>query len=71
MSGRFLLVPMMLAIGWASLPYVGQSWAILEGSAEVSGLPAIFLLKTLLPVFAVLMLVAGCVRLVRLNRRPK
>lgn len=65
----FLLLPMMLAIGWASLPYVGQSWAILEGSTEVSGLPGIFLLKTLLPVFAVLMLASGFVRLVQLSRR--
>ena len=70
LGALFLLVPMMLAIGWASLPYVGQSWAILEGSAEVSGLPGIFLLKTLLPVFAVLMLAAGFVRLVRLSGRP-
>ena len=65
----FLLIPMMVAIGWASLPYVGQSWAILEGSTEVSGLPGIFLLKTLLPVFAGLMLLAGLVRLIRLYGR--
>lgn len=65
----FLLTPMMLAIGWTSLPYVGQSWAILEGSAEVSGLPGIFLLKTLVPTFACLMLAAGFVRLFRSSGR--
>ena len=65
----FLLIPMMLAIGWTSLPYVAQSWSILEGSTEVSGLPGIFLLKTLLPIFACLMLMAGLVRLVRRSGR--
>ncbi|MEP1209607.1 MAG: TRAP transporter small permease subunit [Rhizobiaceae bacterium] len=60
-----LLLPMMAAILFASLPYVAQSWAIAEGSTEVSGLPGLFLLKTLLPVFAALMLLAGLLRLIR------
>ena len=60
-----LLLPLMLVITIVSLPYVGQSWAILEGSTEVSGLPGLFLLKTLLPVLAILMLLTGYVRVVR------
>lgn len=55
----FLLFPMMSAIFLSSLGYVVESWSILEGSTEVSGLPGKFLLKTLIPVFAVLMVVAG------------
>ncbi|MEP0941863.1 MAG: TRAP transporter small permease subunit [Rhizobiaceae bacterium] len=68
LGSLFFLAPMMIAIGWTSLPYVAQSWRIYEGSAEISGLPGLYLLKTLLPVFALLMLLAGLVRLVRLIR---
>lgn len=61
----FLLVPMMLAILIASSGYVSESWSVFEGSAEVSGLPGVFLLKTLLIVLPLLMLVAGLAFLVR------
>jgi len=62
------LLPMMAAILIASVPYVSQSWAIWEGSTEISGLPGLFLLKTLLPVFAALLFLAGLVRLWHLDR---
>ena len=65
----FLLIPMMLAIIVTSVPYVLQSWSILEGSTEVSGLPGLFLLKSVLPVFALLMLIAGVMRLRQLYGR--
>ncbi len=55
----FCLAPMMLAILIFSIPYVAESWSILEGSQEVSGLPGKFLLKSLIPIFALLMLLAG------------
>ena len=54
-----LLAPLMVVILVSAFPYVAASWSILEGSAEISGLPGLFLLKTLLPVFAASMLVAG------------
>ncbi|RAN38238.1 TRAP transporter small permease subunit [Hyphomonas pacifica] len=38
---------------------LARSWALFEGSRESDGLPLLFLFKTLLPVFAVLMLVQG------------
>lgn len=38
---------------------LARSWALLEGSRESDGLPLLFLFKTLLPAFAVLMLVQG------------
>ncbi|NKB51881.1 MAG: TRAP transporter small permease subunit [Rhizobiaceae bacterium] len=64
-----LLLPMMATIFVTSLPYVQQSWLIAEGSPEVSGLPGLFLLKTLLPVFAILMVLAGLTCLSRLKQR--
>ena len=54
-----LLLPMMLTITYYSLPYVQASWAIFEGSAELSGLPGLFLVKSLIPLFSILMVLAG------------
>ena len=42
------LLPFCLALLWLSLPYVGRSIAILERSRETSGLPLVFVLKTLI-----------------------
>ena len=44
----FLLLPFMLFITWASWQYILDSWAVLEGSREAGGLPAVFLLKSLI-----------------------
>ena len=60
-----LLLPFTGAILWFSLPYVARSWAILERSREASGLPLVFLLKTLIPVFAVLLVLQGVAQIVR------
>jgi len=60
-----LLLPFMLLLLWFSLPYVSRSWAILERSRETSGIPAVFLLKTLIPLFALLMLLQGVSQAIR------
>jgi TRAP-type mannitol/chloroaromatic compound transport system permease small subunit len=54
-----LLLPFMLVLIWLSVPYAARSWAILEHSQEASGLPIVFVLKTLIPIFAVLMALQG------------
>ena len=54
-----LLLPFMAVLAWFAMPYVGRSWAIFESSRETSGLPVVFLLKTLIPVFALLMALQG------------
>ena len=51
----FLLLPFAAALLWFSVPYVTRSWDILERSRETSGLPLVFLLKTLIPAFAFLL----------------
>lgn len=53
------LLPVAALIFLTSLPYVAQSWRVAEGSAEVGGLPGIYLLKTLIPVMAVLLFAQG------------
>jgi TRAP-type mannitol/chloroaromatic compound transport system permease small subunit len=54
-----LLLPFMLVLLCLSAPYAMRSWAILEHSQETSGLPIVFLLKTLIPLFAILMALQG------------
>lgn len=46
-------MPVAATILWVSWDYVAQSWHIQEHSTEADGLPGVFLLKTLIPVFAV------------------
>ena len=60
-----LLLPFALVLLILSSPYVARSWAILEGSRETSGLPAVFLLKTLIPLFAALLGLQGIAQAIR------
>jgi len=47
------LVPTCILIIWVSWPYAKASWAVLEGSPEGRmGIPAVFLLKSLIVLFA-------------------
>lgn len=54
-----LLLPVSVFIFVTSLPYVAASWRVLEGSSEVGGVPAVFLLKTLIPLTAALLFLQG------------
>ena len=60
-----LLLPLMLVLLYFSAPYVARSWAILETSRETSGIPAVFLLRTLIPLFALLMALQGVAQAIR------
>jgi len=60
-----LLLPMAGLILWMSVPYATRSWAILERSQETSGLPFVFLLKTAIPLFAVLVILQGIAEAIR------
>ena len=43
------LLPFSLVVGISSWDYVTESWSIFETSAESEGIPAVYLLKTLIP----------------------
>ena len=60
-----LLLPFALALLFLSWGYAGRAWRILEGSRETSGLPAVFLLKTLIPLFAGLLALQGLAQALR------
>ena len=59
------LMPFAAALALLSTPYVERSWAILEHSRESSGLPFVYLFKTLIPVFAVLLGLQGIAQAIR------
>lgn len=61
----FLLFPTCYVVSHYSLPYVANSWAVFEGSKEAGGLPGVFLLKTVIPIFAVLLGLQGVSTLIR------
>ena len=61
-----LLIPAMAALLYWSWPSVANSWAILEGPISVGGIPASFLLKSLIPAFCVLLIVQSVACLLRL-----
>ncbi len=54
-----LLLPMVLIVFLVSLEYVASSWGKLEQSREAGGLPGLFLLKTVIPVFCLLLGLQG------------
>jgi TRAP-type mannitol/chloroaromatic compound transport system permease small subunit len=53
------LVPSALFIMWISWDYVSVSWRIREGSAESSGLPYVYLLKSTILLLPALLLLQG------------
>jgi len=58
--GTYLtLIPMCLLILWTTTGYIDSAWRILESSRESDGLPLVFLLKTAIPLFAVMMILQG------------
>ncbi len=59
------LIPSMLFITWISWDYVSVSWRIRESSAESSGLPFVFLLKSAILVLPALLLLQGVSELIK------
>jgi len=60
-----LLAPALVLLLYWSWPMVERSWAIREGPISVGGIPAAFLLKSLVPAFCILLLIQGSSALIR------
>jgi len=65
MGAIVFLAPFAIVLTKLSIPYVARSWAVLERSREASGLPFVYLLKTLIPLFAVLIGLQGVAQAIR------
>jgi TRAP-type mannitol/chloroaromatic compound transport system permease small subunit len=50
----FLAIPLLILLFDRSLPLIFRSWVNLEKSAEAGGMEGVFLLKTVIGVFAIL-----------------
>jgi len=62
-----LFFPFVVMVLWFSLPFVAYSYRIAEVSDAPGGLPLRWAIKGLLPVSMLLLLVAGCSRLLRVT----
>ena len=65
LGALLFLLPFAAVLAALSLPYVERAWSILERSREASGLPFVYLLKTLIPVFALLIGLQGVAQALR------
>jgi TRAP-type mannitol/chloroaromatic compound transport system permease small subunit len=68
------LLPFCGYVLYESLPYLHGSWRIGERSREAGGLPALYLLKAVIPVMAILLAVQGVaivLRCIAILRRPE
>ena len=59
------LFPWLAVLAVTSTPFVLSSWSIREASSTAGGLPAVYLLKTLIWVFCALLFLQGLALLVR------
>lgn len=58
-------LPLCMVIALGSLGYVSESWQILESSPEPGGIPAVFLLKSLIPAMAALLALQALTEIAR------
>lgn len=58
-GATLLLVPTCLLLLFHGFPYVADSWTVFEGSKEAGGIPAVFLLKTVILLGAVFLGLQG------------
>lgn len=65
LGGIIFLLPFCAFILGVSWQYVAGSWAIMESSPEPGGIPAVFLLKTLIPLMAVNLFCQGLAEVLR------
>jgi TRAP-type mannitol/chloroaromatic compound transport system permease small subunit len=65
LGALLFLLPFAGVLVVLSIPYAERSWAILERSPEASGLPFVYLLKTLIPLFALLIGLQGVAQAMR------
>jgi TRAP-type mannitol/chloroaromatic compound transport system permease small subunit len=65
LGGIVFLLPLCATILVISWGYVADAWAIRESSPEPGGIPFMYLLKTLLPLMAINLAIAGMADIVR------
>jgi TRAP-type mannitol/chloroaromatic compound transport system permease small subunit len=72
-GATLMVLPWMAVMAWLVVPWIVDSWSMGEGSGMPGGIPAVYLLKAMLLVMAVLLsmqAVALAARSVHTLRRP-
>lgn len=59
LGSLFLLLPVCAFIAFISWDYVSTSWSYYEGSRDAGGIDGVFLLKSLIPLMALLLFLQG------------
>jgi TRAP-type mannitol/chloroaromatic compound transport system permease small subunit len=65
LGGIVFLMPLCAFIGFSSWNYVTESWLIHESSPEPGGIPAVFLLKSVIPLMAFTLFLQGLAETLR------
>ncbi|MDZ7783366.1 MAG: TRAP transporter small permease subunit [Halioglobus sp.] len=65
LGGIVFLLPLCAFIVASSWDYVAESWSMRESSPEPGGIPAVFLLKTLIPLAAINLALQGIAEVLR------
>jgi TRAP-type mannitol/chloroaromatic compound transport system permease small subunit len=60
-----LLIPFMVFTILSARGYIADSWSVREGSMESGGLNAVYLLKSLIPVMALMLILQGIAEALR------
>ena len=67
-GGLLLLLPFAGLLLWLGFDYAAASWSMNESSREPGGLPALYLLKAVIPLAAALLALQGIAELLRALR---
>lgn len=65
LGGIVLLMPLCAFIGFSSWNYVSESWIVRETSSQPGGIPAVFLLKSIIPLMAFNLFLQGLAETLR------
>ena len=60
------VIPVVVIIGWYSIDFVAMSWTLKEASTEPGGLPTVYLHKTLIILFPIVLTLATLSQLFKL-----
>lgn len=63
------VIPVTGFLLWVSFPYMVNAWATLEGSRQAGGIPAVFILKTGIFVFALSIFLQAISILIRMSQK--
>lgn len=65
LGGIVFLLPLCLFVVASSWDFVSESWSIKEVSVEPGGIPAVYLLKSLIPLMAINLMIQGVAEILR------